>query len=302
MFVRSGAVLLAAAVMLATIPHEASAANRCRRNPGTPDPWHTHDANYVEFTAANLGCPNNTFCDCGLIEGDNCKIKLTGNEDFSGTTCMELGDGVTLDMHGYTLNCTAADCGYGVINSASSGAADKVLIKNGKITGCFDAGIYVNGGTDSSVTDMVIDLGLSCTNSSSSTGISAPRGTISRVEVYHTNVGVWLASGGETIEDSVLKDNVHGMIAAGVGTIDNVTFQENSAAHIWEYKGSFDPDISGSTFTGTGCNCSMTPSGASTTESCQTGGLRECGTFQAPPSIVCDPPDDGSGTDCSIEE
>jgi hypothetical protein len=292
------------AVMTTATPHEASAVDRCRI--GT-NAYIEHDASHVEFSPSELGCANDTFCDCGLINGDNCRIHLTGNVSFNGTTCVELGDGVTFNLNGYTLDCTTSDCGYGVHNSASSGAADKVVIKNGKITGCWDAGVYVNGGTNSSVQDLEVDLGASCTNGlthnggAATVGIFAPRGLTSHVKVYHTNIGFWM-SPGQDIEDSVLKDNVHGMLPAATGAIDNVLFQDNSSAHIWEYKGTFDPDISGSVFTGTGCNCSTTPSGVSTSETCQSGGLRDCGTFQAPPSIVCDPPDDGTATSCSIEE
>jgi len=302
MFVRRVALLVAAAFVMIAAPRDASAVNKCCV-PGQA--CVLHDANNLVFDAAGVHCPNNNFCGC-TVSGENCKLHITSDLNTSTTDCLTLGAGVTFDLEGHALHCTGSDCGLAIHNTDSAGASSKVVIKNGTISGCFDAAVYVDGGSDSSVADLNIDLGASCTNGLSfqggakSVGIIGLRGTIATTQVHHTNVGVMLNSG-EDIVDSVLSDNVHGLIGGtSTSAIDNVLFADNSAAHIWEYHGTFDPDIIGSSFIGaTTCNCSLTLSGQ-TTETCQSS-LRSCGTFAAPPSHVCEPADSGSNT-CSIED
>ncbi len=293
-------VFAAAAFAIAATPYNAWAVNSCTIT-GNPGPL-LIDANnpYYDETA----CPSDTPCGC-TVSGTNCIFKLsTDITTSSSSTCLTLGSGVTFDLDGNTLTCTGSDCGKAVDNTSSSGSSSKVVIKNGKITGCFDAGLYFSGGTDSSVSDMEIDIGSSCSNGisflggSKTVGISWPRGLIARARVRHANIAVHLASG-QDIEDSVLSDNVHGLIPNGTTQgIDNVLFANNDY-HIWEYKGSFNPDIQGSSFIGAAvCNCSETPTGVSTAENCQTS-LNDCGTFQSPLSHVCDPSD--TGDFCTFE-
>jgi hypothetical protein len=212
---------------------------------------------------------------------------------------------VTFDMNGNSINCTGSDCGKAVHNISSGGSSAKVVIKDGTITGCFDAALYFDapGGsnTNSSVADMTIDLGTGCDSTNGITysngdyfriGIAHPQGPIARVDVKNAEIAV-VAGADSAIEDSVLHDNVNGMIISNAA-IDNVLFVNNSSAHLWDWKGAADPDISGSSFVGGACDCATTPSGASNAQTCQPAIGGYCGTYQAPPSHTCD------GANCSI--
>lgn len=293
---RVGFVLFAAVLAMAAGPRNASAISCCV----------VGEESCFNSNITEASCPNDNICGCE-VSGSNCTLTLSANASTSSTsTCLTLGSGVTFDMNGKTLNCTGSDCGKAVHNKSSGGSSNKVVVKNGTITGCFDAGLYfdASGGsnTDSSVSDMLIDLGSSCTNGITysggdvfNVGISTPKGTIARVHVKNADIGV-VPQSTEAIEDSILSDNAKGMMSS-VSAIDNVLFLGNSY-HLWEWKGSYDPDISGSTFVDAGtCDCATTPSGASNAASCQAG-LTNCGTFQAPPSHNCD----GAPATCTIED
>jgi hypothetical protein len=115
--------------------------------------------------------------------------------------------------------------------------------------------------------------------------------------VRNTDIGVD-GQTSEDIEDSALIDNVNGMISS-FASVDNVLFANNTY-HMWEWKGTYDPDIAGSSFIGAStCNCATTPAGASNAESCQAD-LTYCGTFVSPPSPVCQPSD--TADFCTIEQ
>lgn len=298
MYLRRIAFISAAAVLaMAMGPRDAAAVNSCTIT-GNPGPL-LIDAGHPYYTEA--ACPGGTPCGC-TVSGTNCQFRLAGNVSTSSTsTCLTLGSGVTFDLSGHSMTCTGSDCGIAIANGSSSGSSNKVLIENGSIYGCFDAGVYINGGTDSTVTNMQVDLGASCTNGINTgtsgymtVGIFAPRGLITYARVHHTGIGAWLSSyTGKDIEDSVLSDNDHGLIASGTyNAVDNVLFA-NNGVHIWNFSGAANPDISGSSFIGaTTCNCT------DSSDSCESS-LTACGTFQAPPSHICDPSD--TSDPCTIQ-
>lgn len=301
---RIGLLSIAAVLGMASGPRDASAANLCWVAPNQ----FPYDIGNGYLTEAY--CPGGNACGCEIY-GTNCLVKLANNvtatnANTGGSVCLKLGSGVTFDLDGKSMTCSGTDCGRAVYNTSSGASSSKVVVKNGTISGCFDAGLSfdASGGanTNSSVSDMTVSLGSGCSNGLLysnnelfNVGISSPHGLISRVIVSNTDIGV-VGNTGADLEDSILRDNVAAMLT-NVGVIDNVLF-ENNDYHLWKYKGSYDPDISGSTFLGGAgdCDCASTPAGASNAKTCQGGGLTSCGTFAAPPSHVC------SASGCAIEQ
>lgn len=294
-----GFVLAAIGFGLATAPHHALAVTTCCVHGTTP-------CFAGNITEAN--CPGGNICGCTIDNSTNCTLTLSANATTSAASdCLTIGSGVTFDMNGKSITCTGTNCGKAVHNTASGSGSNKVLVESGTISGCFDAGIYMDasGGsnTNSAVSDMTVDMGSGCANGNGiafsngdffSIGIFAPHGVVARAIVKNAYIGIYGTTGSTNtdVEDSILENNVNGMTNAA-GSIDNVLFLNNTY-HLWEFKGSWSPDISGSSFAGVGtCDCATTPSGASNAESCQSG-ITDCGTIQAPPSHVCD------GSSCSV--
>lgn len=108
------------------------------------------------------------------LSGENCVAELDATVNVSSGSCITLEEGVTLDMKGYAFNCTSGACGTAITNTDSGGSSNKTQITNGDITGCWNRGINVTGGTNSTVTEMYIDLAGSC--SGATDGISLVRG------------------------------------------------------------------------------------------------------------------------------
>jgi hypothetical protein len=293
---RAGFLLVAAAMAVSTAPTDASAISCC-----VDGEEGCYDTNITEAS-----CPNDSICGC-KVSGSNCTLTLSANVSIdTASTCLTLGSGVTFDMNGKTLACTGNDCGKAVYNTESGGSSNKVVIKNGTITGCWDAALYFDASTglntNSSVSDMKIDLGSGCAGTNGinygngdyfNIGVSAPHGVITRTTVKNAEVGIHGHVDGD-LEDSILNNNINGFMGT-VGAIDNVLFL-NNVTHVWEWKGTMDPDISGSSFVGGTCDCAYTAPGASNSQSCQAGIDGYCGTLQAPPSHVC------SGANCTVQQ
>ncbi len=177
--------VVAATVMMA--PATAMATNCCSINGGTCNiiPPLTHGQN--GWTGAICGT---------TISGTNCTALLDQDASASSGDCITVDKSVTLDLNGKTINCTSGNCGYAVKNIDSGSAANAVTIKNGDITGCWQIGIGETGGTNTSVTDVLVDLSGSCTTSGGSTGISSIKGTIDHVVVKNAGyIGIVLGPG-----------------------------------------------------------------------------------------------------------
>lgn len=160
---------------------------------------------------------------CGVtIEGTDCHARLdTTDGSVASGDCITLGKGVTLDLNGRTITCSGTNCGGGVVNASSSGAADKVVIKNGKITGCWQRGVIFSGGTNSSVEDLTVDLtatGAACNYGGIlNAGIFTPRGLISRSVVSNAFVGIY-AQPGENVTDSLVTECYVGIDNVGASS------------------------------------------------------------------------------------
>ncbi len=198
-----GIVLLAVA-FLALTPAASDAANCCSVNGGSCNiiPPLTHGQ------SGWMGAV------CGTtLSGINCTAKLDADVSTSSPNdCITLGSGVTFDLDGYTMNCTAGStsaCGTAITNTASSSASGAVTIRNGDIVGRWATGILATGGTNSSVDDVVID-------GATSMGISGVRGLIERTVVRNVlGSGVELQPGKDIKTQSCGKMAIRSPIRPG---------------------------------------------------------------------------------------
>jgi hypothetical protein len=159
-----------------------------------------------------------------------------------------------------------------VINNASSGSSSKVDITdsvngpNGPsgIKGCWARGVSVTGGTNSTVTDLRVDLttqaGSACTTGLSA-GIFEPRGTIHRAHVSNALSGIYLYPG-EDVTDSVVENSYVGIDNVGASSaavnLTNVQWLNNGYAVKNQNPGTYMPDVRGSSIQGDAadpCHC-----------------------------------------------
>jgi hypothetical protein len=149
------------------------------------------------------------------ISGTNCDAELSTDVTLSSGTCITLGSGVTFDFKGNRITCTDDDCTAAVRNSSSGASSDKVIVKGGEVFGCFQRGLWFDGGTNSTVEGMYVDLardgGGNCNNGGVlSAGVFTPRGTTSRTSTLHAFTGFYLQPG-EDLLDSLAAENYVGI-------------------------------------------------------------------------------------------
>lgn len=165
---------------------------------------------------------------CGTtLTGTNCTALLDGDVQVTSGDCLTIGRGVTFDLNGYKFDCTGASCGSAIINSDSAGSSAAVTIKNGDITGPFEYGIEVTGGTNSSVDELLVD--------GADTGISGVRGPISDTVVRNSEIGGIDLYPGADLKNVILRDNGVGTSGWGLkltgststSDLDNVLFIGN---------------------------------------------------------------------------
>lgn len=179
-----------AAVLLTLLPSSAFAANCCAVNGSTCNiiPPLTHGQN--GWTGSICGT---------TLSGTNCTALLDTGASVAAGDCLTLGKGVTLDLAGFNLECTSSSCGSAIKNTDSGGASSAVQIKNGNIVGAWAFGVTSTGGTNSSVSDLVVD--------GSDIGISNIRGLIERVVVRNSaSIGINLKAG-EDLKNSIVRDS-----------------------------------------------------------------------------------------------
>ncbi len=162
---------------------------------------------------------------CGsTISGTSCTAELDANATASSGDCLTLGAGVTLDLNGYTINCNSSDCGNAILNTASSSGTGAVSVTNGDITGCFSGGVAQTGGSNTTVSELKIDLAGSCTNNTSH-GLFYITGLIDHTVVANARgTGVWLM-GGKQLKNSIVRDSGTGIYYSYFGSsaaFDNV--------------------------------------------------------------------------------
>ena len=247
-------------------------------------------------------CPNGDLCGC-TIDGTNCEVTLTEDASTASGDCLTLGAGVILDMNGHTISCTDDDCGVGIKNTSSGDGGAKVVIKNGKIEGCFDAGVWATGGTNSTVDGVDVDMNRDTCEaggvllSSNPTwnarvGFLALHGHITDSQVKRADVG--MLQGPYDIIDSALRENGIGvLIESSALDLFSVMFLENDV-HIQPFSGPLEADVTACAFVlAQTCNC------ADVDGDCQAD-LDDCVVFKGSDStMVCDPSDDGT-RDCSF--
>jgi hypothetical protein len=162
---------------------------------------------------------------CGsTISGTSCDAELSGDVNASSGDCLTLGSGVTLDMKGATLNCTSGGCGKAIINTSSGGSSNKVVIQNGVITGCWSRGVSVEGGTNSSATQMYVDLaGSGCQGD---VGLYGLRAGADHVVLKHADICYYW--GGGDLQHSVIRDcDLGAKDLYTTASITNVQFLNN---------------------------------------------------------------------------
>ena len=242
-------------------------------------------------------CPGGDLCGC-TIDGNNCEVTLTEDASTSSGDCLTLGDGVTLDMNGHTISCTDDDCGLGIKNTDSDAGGAKVVIKNGKIEGCFDGAVRATGGVNATVDGLDIDMDTGTTCAAGGVIVSLNPSWVARIgvvgipgNVTDTQVrdaGIGMLQGG-SIVDSVVRNNGIGLVAPSA-TLDvfGMMFLENGV-HIRPFTvNTQTPDVQESAFVLAGtCNCTDID------DVCQD--IEDCVVFKgSAPNFVCVPSEDGS--------
>jgi hypothetical protein len=164
-------------------------------------------------------------------------VELDADASASSGDCLTLGSGVVLDLKGYAIDCTGS-CGTAVLNTSSGGSSAAVQIRNGDITGPWATGIGVTGGTNSAVSEILVD--------GADTGISNVRGKIDHTVVRNCStlgIDVYPA---EDLESVVLRNNGntaadgYGARVSGSGgstSMDNVLFIANRHHLHWDNAG-----------------------------------------------------------------
>ncbi len=200
---------------------------------------------------------------CGTtLTGVNCVAKLDATVNLASGDCLTLGSGVTLDLNGHAINCTSGSCGSAVLNTSSSGGSGAVAIENGDITGPWTTAINVTGGTNSTVSEMVVDGAV--------TGISGVQGTIDHTVVRNSrDLGIDLVAGKDlsivVLRDNGLSTNGYGLKINGVPTssdVDHALFIGNYYHVNYAGTGGTAPSATSSQFQGAvGCDCRQSSSG-----------------------------------------
>ena len=198
------------------------AVDECCTNLGPP----CASSSGFPYNAATI-CPGGNLCGC-VVSGTNCEMQLTADASTNSGDCLSLGAGVSLDMNGHSISCTDDNCGSAIVNTASSGAANAVVIENGFISGCWLRGVNVSGGSNSEVTGLDVDLarvgGGDCNPGGTlPVGILTVRGTVSEVAVANAFSGIYVQPG-EDVIDSVVRGSYIGLDGIGTsGTMGNIT-------------------------------------------------------------------------------
>jgi hypothetical protein len=166
---------------------------------------------------------------CGsTISGTNCVAQLDADATASSGNCITLGAGVTLDLKGFAIHCTSGSCGTAVYNTTSGATSSKVMVEDGSITGCWTDGIFADLGTNSSATNMTIDLsGSGCQGT---VGISGLKKSINTTVVKHASTCIdIIGANGVDITDSMVRDCSIGInsIGASTSTFTNVQSLHN---------------------------------------------------------------------------
>lgn len=168
--------------------------------------------------------PGSTVCG-HTVEGSNCILEILNNQTGSGgSTCLTLGRGVTVDMNNtYSFTCSAGTkCATAIKINDSAGSANKVIVSNGTIAGCWTHGISQLAGTNASAENVTIDL--AATGSCPGDGdYGAVVNTVSESLIKNASVRGVSAS---LIEHSIVRDNAAGVLPSG-GTIDNSLIIDN---------------------------------------------------------------------------
>lgn len=182
-------------------PATASATNCCSVNGGS--------CNIIPPLTHGQSGWTGDICSTTLT-GTNCVAKLDNNASIDAGYCISIGSGVTLDLNGFTIDCTndTDGCDNGVFINGSGGSGGAVVVKNGSITGLFDKGVDVEWGGASSVTDLVVD--------GARTGLWHVRGDITRTVVRNNQTGIGLYPGSD-VTDTMIRNSTVGDGIGGVG-------------------------------------------------------------------------------------
>ena len=267
-------------VGMLAVASPSSAVDQCCSNNGAP----CASSSGFPYDAAAI-CPGGNLCGC-VVSGTNCEMRLTANASTNSGDCLTLGAGVTLDMNGHSITCGDDNCSSAIVNTASSGAANAVVIENGFISGCWVRGIYVSGGTDSEVTGLDIDLarvgGGACNPGGLTAGILTVRGTVSDVTVANAFSGIYVQPG-EDVIDSLVRDSYIGLdglgTSASMGNITNVQLLNNGYSMKNHNPGVNIPDVVNLSSQNPVSGCHYIDNAGS----CATN-ITDCVDFGSPPS------------------
>jgi hypothetical protein len=117
----------------------------------------------------------------------------------------------------YSFTCSAGTkCTTAIKINDSAGSANKVIVSNGTIDGCWTYGIQQLGGTNASAENVTIDLAAigSCPGNGD---YGAAMNTVSESLIKNASVRGLSAN---LIEHSIVRDNAVGVLPTG-GTINN---------------------------------------------------------------------------------
>jgi len=276
-----GAVIAVGAVLV--FATGALAVDECCIAGGT-----CHSSSGFPYSAGSI-CPGGNLCGC-TISGTNCRIRLTADASTSSGDCVTIGRGVEFDMNQHEIACTGTQCGYAIKNTDSAGSSQKVTLKNGFISGCWDAAVRSTAGTNSTVDGILVDMGTSgCSGGveivsgwTTTVGIMYPKGIITNSQVHNAGAGMVVT---EDVENSVVQDNGVGIVTLPPSStamdITSVLFRGNDIQY--ERLNNYGADFVQTTFVGAGsCNCALHGTG------CQPS-VWNCGDLTgADANIICE--------------
>ena len=190
---------------------------------------------------------------CGHeIHGSSCVLNVANDGTLSAdTVCLTLGAGVTVNMNGHSIQCTANVCNSGIkITGSGSAASAKVNLNDGSVLGCFRQGLYdAEGGATGYVyvTDFTIDLtalGSGCSLTGGKGGSPANADLSGTpTQGFRSMVRVVAGNGSGT-----------GMIMNVYGTVEDSIVHDNDTVGLNIIPSSANSLITGSLFTGNGDN------------------------------------------------
>jgi hypothetical protein len=166
--------------------------------PGPPLPVGPVPGDESQARLGNVSC-GQTLTESTIVENDL--------ENCAGDGLVAGADGITIDLNGHTIDGQTIPTGNGI---AISGV-DRVVVKNGTITG-FDVGVSIVFGADGT---RVRDLRISGSAIGNGIEAQALRAALIGNTVFGRAIGIVVAGTTTTTARNTVKDNDTGILVGG---------------------------------------------------------------------------------------